>query len=73
VRGLEAVLRTDLYELGIHYIATFGLRIERISPEIFQRGLQSAFPGGNFIAVALVPDLEIQNKLTSLGKVELLN
>ena len=73
VRSLEAILRTDLYELGIHYIATFGIRIERISPEIFQRGLNASFPGGNFIAVIATPTLEIQDKLNSLGNVELLN
>ena len=73
VRSIEAVLKTDLYELGIHYIVTFGLRVERITPELFQRGISATFPEGKFLAVIATPTLEIQDNLALLGEVELLN
>jgi len=72
-RSLDIVLKTDLYELGIHYIVTFGLRIQRITPGLFLRGIGDSFNQGNFLAVISTPTLEIRENLALLAPVEVLN
>ncbi len=74
VERLREILTSELYGLGLGFIPTFPLRLDRITPEIFQRDLSERLPERGFVVVVVSPDADLDSRLESLGKnVEVLN
>lgn len=68
---LYQLLQTDLYSLGINFIANYGYRLHRVTPEAVQSALRRQLPLENSLLVVVGPAEILQNKLKELGKVEL--
>lgn len=62
---MAKVLETDLYELGINFIPTFGMRLSRVSESRFQETIKSLVPEKSHILVAAGPRQEIEEELTT--------
>ncbi len=70
---IREVLATELYDLGINFIPTFPLRLERVTPEVFRNTVKEGFPEGGSVAVIATPNDSMKAELEELGKVEVLN
>lgn len=55
LKGAREILETDLYQLGINYLTTFHLRLERISPDVFTRMMESSLSPEKFVMVVSGP------------------
>ena len=60
---MNKVLETDLYELGINFIPTFGLRLSRVNEQKFQEMIKSLVPDKSHIMVAAGPRREIEEQI----------
>jgi predicted Zn-dependent peptidase len=60
---MSKVLETDLYELGINFIPTFGLRLSRVSESKFQEMIKSLVPDKSHIMIAAGPRQEIEEQI----------
>lgn len=60
---MDKVLETDLYELGINFIPTFGLRLSRVSESKFQEMIKSLVPDKSHIMIAAGPRQEIEEQI----------
>ncbi len=60
---MDKVLETDLYELGINFIPTFGLRLSRVSESKFQEMIKSLVPDKSHIMITAGPRQEIEEQL----------
>jgi len=60
---MDRVLETDLYELGINFIPTFGLRLARVSESRFQETIKSLVPEKSHVMIAAGPRPEIEEQL----------
>jgi len=67
------VLSTELYQLGINFVTTYGLRLERVTPERFQSALGEHFSSNGFTLVVAAPAAEVVPQLEGIGEVEVLN
>jgi len=70
---LLEILSADIYGLGVNFIPTFGLRLERLTLETFQKSLQEVLPSAGFVAVVASPTPDLARRLAQFGTVELLN
>ena len=72
---LYQLLGTSLYNLGINHIGNYGLHLNRVTPEVFQRTTQNYLSADSFLMVVAGPaHLEPQlAPLGKIGKVEFLN
>ncbi len=66
---LYQLLETSLYNLGINHIANYGLHLNRVTPEVFQRTTQSYFSTDSFLMIVAGPT-HLESQLAPLGKVE---
>ena len=73
VMRILKVLETDLLDLGINFITTFDLRLERVTPEAFQRRLASLIPVNQFVLVMAGSVIELEPFFKEIGRVEVLN
>lgn len=60
---MERVLETDLYELGINFIPTFGLRLSRINQSRFQETIKALVPEKSHVMIAAGPKKEIETQI----------
>ncbi len=60
---MDRVLETDLYELGINFIPTFGLRLSRVSESKFQDTIKSLVPDKSHVMIASGPKQEIEEQI----------
>lgn len=60
---MDRVLETDLYELGINFIPTFGLRLSRVSESKFQEMIKSLVPDKSHIMITAGPRREIEEQI----------
>jgi predicted Zn-dependent peptidase len=67
------LLETTLYNVGINYILNFGVRIDRLTPELFQAATKEHFAGNKLVIVVAGPAESLQSQLSGFGKVRLLN
>ena len=70
---LRQLLETTLYNVGVNYILNFGIRIDRITPELFQSATKDHFVTNKLVIVVAGPADSLQSQLSGLGKVRLLN
>jgi len=68
---LQRVLEADLYNLGINYIPTFSLRLDRVTPERFKKLVADRFPPHQFVLVVAADD-RVEPYLSQLGEFEIL-
>jgi predicted Zn-dependent peptidase len=73
VERLLQVLRTDLYGVGVSFVSTFGLRLDRVTAEVFQSTLETVLPKDGFVLILASPSTEIASRLADFGEVEVLN
>ena len=64
---MDRVLETDLYELGINFIPTFGLRLSRVSESKFQEMIKSLVPDKSHIMITAGPRQEIEEQIKKTG------
>lgn len=65
---LEVLLDMTLFDVGSGYITTYGMRLDRVTPERLQRALES-LPPDDFTLVVSAP-ASIRGELEGLGKLE---
>jgi zinc protease len=71
-RKLYQLLGTDLCELGLNYIPTFGLRLKRVSPAVLQNVVKTNFKTGGSVIVVAGAAAELEPVLREFGPVEVL-
>jgi len=70
---LRQLLETSLYNVGVNYILNFGVRIDRLTPELFQAATKEHFSTNKLVIVVAGPAESLQSQLSGFGKVRLLN
>ncbi len=70
---LFELLEANLYDLGISYLTTYGLRLDRVSPDKLQAVVQSRLPETAFRIVVAGPVTKLEAGLRSLGRLDILN
>ncbi len=70
VSQLGQLLRANLYSLGMSYISNYGLRLARVSPQVFQSLLEKYLTSQAFLMVIAGPAGELKPELEQLGRVE---
>jgi predicted Zn-dependent peptidase len=73
LRVAQAIFEAELCELGINYLTTFNLRLERVTPERFQRTLKASLPASGYVLVVAGSAAELSSLLEVAGDVETLN
>jgi len=73
VGRVKEILTSELYGLGLGFIPTFHLRLERVTPEVFTRDLGEELPASGFVAVVVASDGGLGSSLEQYGQVEVLN
>jgi hypothetical protein len=59
--------------LGLGFIPTFPLRLDRVTPEVFQRTVSEQLPDKSFVVVVVSPGAGLDSRLEQFGRVEVLN
>lgn len=67
---LFELLKAYLYEVGISSIATYRLRMERVTPGQLTEVMDKYLPPDRFLLVVAGPVTELKPRLAKLGKVE---
>jgi zinc protease len=67
------ILTTDLYQVGINFVTTYGLRLERVTPKQLQDALEEHFFSDGFALVVAAPAEKVVPQLEGIGEVEVLN
>ncbi|GAB4113311.1 MAG: hypothetical protein Kow001_14900 [Acidobacteriota bacterium] len=70
---LMQVLAAELHQLGANFVATFNLRLDRVTPAHFQEVIRRAFPDQGAVVVVAAPAGPIVTDLQEFGDVELLH
>ncbi len=70
---IREILTSELYGVGLGFIPTFPLRLERVTPEVFQRAVSEQFPDKSYVAVIVSPGADLDSRLGQFGRVEVLN
>jgi zinc protease len=71
-RQLYELLGTDLCELGLNYIPTYGLRLKRVTPTILQNVVKTHFEGRGSVVVVAGSALKLEPALKEIGPVQVL-
>jgi hypothetical protein len=69
---LYRLLETDLCELGLNYIPTFGLRLKRVTPGLLQDVARTHFPKGGSVVVVAGSAGRLEPSLREIAAVEVL-
>lgn len=70
---IREILTSELYGLGLGFIPTFPLRLDRVTPERFQKDLAELLPSGGFVVVVVSSESSLVSDLKQFGQVEVLN
>jgi predicted Zn-dependent peptidase len=70
---LRQLLETSLHNLGVNYILNYGIRMDRLTPEVVQTAAKGHFSSNKLVIVVAGPAEELQRQLSGFGKVRLLN
>jgi zinc protease len=73
VRRVKEILTSELYGLGLGFIPTFPLRLDRVTPEVFQKVVSDQLPDKSFVVVVVSPGEGLDSRLEQFGRVEVLN
>ena len=67
---LYRLLETDLYRWGINYVVYFGLRVDRVTPEVFREAVSQYLPLDRSVLVVAGPAADLRPSLESLGQIQ---
>ncbi len=70
---LMQVLAAELHQLGANFVATFNLRLDRVTPAQLREAVREAFPDRGAVVVVAAPPGPILTELQEFGDVELLH
>jgi len=70
---LLEMLRVSLYEVGLRYITSYGIRLERVSPRHLSSALTKYFSPDSYLLVAAGPADLLAPRLKKFGPVDILN
>lgn len=73
VQRIREILASELYGLGLGFIPTFPLRLDRVTPEVFRRDVSERLPDKSFVVVVVSPEAGLDSRLEQFGRVEVLN
>ncbi|UCF37873.1 MAG: insulinase family protein [Acidobacteriota bacterium] len=73
ISQIRSFLDADLYGLGVSYITTFNLRLERVSPEFFSRKVGTILPAEQSTLLLAGPAEKLKPVFAHLGQIEILN
>ncbi len=73
VEQMKLILGAELYGLGVNYISTLNLRLERVTQEAFQERLNELLPEGRFVMIVAGDAEELEPFFANVGEVEVLN
>jgi len=68
--GLYRLLETSLYEVGINFLTNYGLRLNRLTRDDFQKAVQKYVDLEDFILVVAGPAQYLKSELDKIGIVE---
>ena len=66
---LYQLLETNLFNVGVNFINYYGYRLNRVTPEVFQRAIQEYFSLEDFVMVVAGPRDLLQPELEQIGQV----
>ncbi len=66
---LYQLLDTNLFNLGVNFINYYGYRLNRVTPEVFQRAVQEYLSLEDFVMVVAGPRDQLQPELEKIGQV----
>lgn len=69
---MRKVLETSLYNVGVNYLVNYGLRIDRFTPELFQKAVKEHFDKHPMVVVVAGPAEILQSPMAGFGQVRLL-
>jgi zinc protease len=73
VEQMKLTLGAELYGLGVNYISTLKLRLERVTQEAFQERLVELLPEDRFVMIVAGEAEKLEPYFSGIGEVELLN
>ncbi len=73
VGQMKLILGAELYGLGVNYISTLNLRLERVTQEVFQERLNELLPQGRFVMIVAGEVEKLEPFFANVGEVKVLN
>ncbi len=70
---LFELLEANLYELGVSYLATYGLRLDRVSPDTLREVAATRLPESSFLVVVAGTAARLSAEMGEDGAVRVLN
>jgi len=70
---LRQLLETSLYNVGVNYLLSFGVRLDRVTAELFQATIKEHFSTNRLVIVVAGPAERLRTELSGFGEVHLLN
>lgn len=70
---LYQILESELYNLGLNYISTFGIRLNRVDEEAIREVAGKHLSPNQFLLVVSGPSANLKPLLETIGEVEFLN
>ncbi|MEE8350219.1 MAG: insulinase family protein [Acidobacteriota bacterium] len=69
VPRLYQLLETNLFNVGVNFINYYGYRLNRVTPEVFQRAVQEYLSLEDFVLVVAGPGDQLKPELEKIGTV----
>ena len=69
---LYQLLETSLFNVGVNFISYYGYRLNRVTPDVFQRAVQEYLSLEDFVLVVAGPRDQLQPELEKIGPVTVL-
>jgi predicted Zn-dependent peptidase len=66
---LYQLLETNLFNVGVNFINYYGYRLNRVTPEVFQRAVQKYLSLEDFVLVVAGSREQLQPELEKIGQV----
>lgn len=63
------LLETNLFNVGVNFINYYGYRLNRVTPEVFQRAVQEYLSLEDFVLIVAGPRDQLQSALEGIGQV----
>jgi zinc protease len=66
---LYQLMETNLFNVGVNFISSYGYRLNRVIPEVFQRAVQEYLSLEDFVLVVAGPLDQLKAELDKIGQV----
>jgi predicted Zn-dependent peptidase len=70
---LYQLLETSLFNVGVNFISYYGYRLNRVTPDVFQRAVEEYLSLEDFVLVVAGPRDQLQPELEKIGQVTLIS